>query len=236
MDAPERILLKLTGSILIDQTTGKLTDQHIQHVVSQIKQLSTTCQFGIVVGGGSFFRGNTQGKTLGLTPWSAHSVGMLATVMNGLILKDLMDQAGIAATLLSAVDCPHVINPITHQALARALECKDCIVFAGGTGLPYFTTDTNAVIRALQMKAHELWKGTNVDGVYDDNPVKNPHAKIVDKISFKQAIAKHLDIMDMTAFAMAQDHHLNIRVLNIFKENALIKASQNKHFGSCIQT
>lgn len=234
MNAPQKIVLKLTGSILLDRTSGKLSTIHIAPIIEQIKKLRNTYQIGIVIGGSSFFRGNQQGKALGLTSWAGHTVGMLATVMNGLILKDLMVQANIATTLLSAVDFPNVVSPISQLAVETALSSGNCIIFSGGTGLPYFTTDTNAVIRALQMGASQVWKCTNVDGIYDSDPAINPHAQLLSNLSFKEALEKKLHIMDMTAFTLAQEYNLNIRILNVFKNDSLVNAAQNPNFGSLI--
>jgi uridylate kinase len=234
MDKPTRILLKLTGTILIDKTTGKLNTQTIMHIIDQIKRLSTSYQFGIVIGGGSFFRGSVQGKSLGLTEWTGHSVGMLATVMNGLILRDLMVQQGVATSLLTATECSNVAPIISQQSITTALDAGNCIIFSGGTGVPYFTTDTNAVIRALQMDAFQLWKCTGVDGIYDSDPLTNPHACLLKTISIKQALCNRLNIMDMTALSMAQEHNLSIRILNIFNPDTLMQASQDQKVGSLI--
>lgn len=233
MPAQKRIVLKLTGTIFTDPTTGSVSNRFIVPLVQQLQQLITTYQIGIVIGGGNFFRGGIHGKKLGLTPWSGHSIGMLATIMNGLILHDLLTQSDITTTLLSAFDCP-VAAPITQESVTKSLASSSCIVFAGGTGIPYFTTDTNAVIRSLQMGATELWKCTMVDGVYDSDPATNPHATLLSSITFKQALEKQLNIMDMTAFTLAQEHSLPIRILNIFKPDSLIHASQDPYYGSFI--
>ena len=235
MHAPKkRVLLKLTGAILTDPATGHPSSSLAMHIIDQIKKLSGTHQCGIVIGGGNFFRGKTQGKQLELTSWTGHNIGMLATVMNALILKDLMTQQGINSTILSAIHCPDMAHSISQDEVAQALITQSCIIFAGGTGMPYFTTDTNSVIRSLQMGASELWKCTNVDGIYDSDPAKNPKAQLLPTLTFKQAIDNHLEIMDMTAFTLAQEHKLHIRILNIFKSDSLIHASQDPHFGSLI--
>ncbi len=235
MHARSRILLKLSGQVFLDKKTGCIDGSLASSIVDQIKTLSTEHQFGIVVGGGNLFRGNQQGKILRLTPWSAHTSGMLATLINGVILRDMMHRAGIPTTLVSAVYCPEVAEPISQQTIDNRLRNGDCILFAGGTGNPFFTTDTNAVLRAVEIGAGQLWKCTSIDGVYDDDPVKNPTAKKLQKVSFQQALDMKLAIMDATAFTLANEHGLLIRIINVFEENALKRASQEAQFGSVIQ-
>jgi uridylate kinase len=212
-----------------------LNAQAVNDVIGQMKKLQSTHQFGIVVGGGNFWRGSIQGASLGMQASVGHQVGMLATMMNGLILKDLIAQQGLNPELLSAVPCPEVGASISQQAIDRALHENQVLIFSGGTGNPFFTTDTTAVLRGLQMKAHEIWKGTSVDGVYDSDPRNNPDAQFLSSISFKEALDKNLGIMDATAYALAQQHKQKIRIFNIFATEALIKAAQDSNFGSVIQ-
>ena len=233
MQSKKKILLKLTGEIfLTEQRT--LTPAHINAIIEQIKQLSSTHQFGIVIGGGNFFRGRDQGVTLGMTASVGHQAGMLATMLNGLILKDLFEQHGIKTTLLCAITCPEVGESISHQAILGAAKNSSIIIFTGGTGNPFFTNDTNAVIRALQIEADEIWKGTNVPGVYDADPKKNAQAKLLKNVSYQEALDLNLGIMDATAFTLAKQHNQPLRIFDIFAENALIKAAHDKQFGSTI--
>ena len=235
MHAQQRILLKLTGQIFLNKTTG-LTDSSLANsIVDQIKKLSSTHQFGIVIGGGNLFRGSQQGKQLGLSPWAAHTSGMLATLINGVMLSDILIRAGIKTTLVSALHCPQVAEPISQQRVNEALKNGQCIIFAGGTGNPYFTTDTNAILRALEIGSLEVWKGTSVPGVYESDPLKVPTAKMLKKVSYKQALDNHLGIMDTTAFTLAHDNGLTIRVFNIFEQDALVQAAQDSNFGTIIQ-
>ncbi len=233
MTSKKRILLKLTGEIFLTPERG-LTASHINRVITQIKQLAATHQFGIVIGGGNFFRGRDQGATLGMTASVGHQAGMLATMLNGLILKDLFEQQGMATTLLCAIACPEVGESISHQAILSASLAGSTIIFTGGTGNPFFTNDTNAVIRGLQIEADEIWKGTNVDGVYDADPRKNKQATLLKKVSYQQALDQNLGIMDATAFTLAKQHKQTIRVFNIFTPGALLEAARNNQFGTTI--
>ncbi len=235
MQAHQRILLKLTGQIFLNKTTGLVEPSLANSIVNQVKELSSTHQFGIVIGGGNLFRGSQQGKQLGLSPWTAHTSGMLATLINGVMLSDMFNRAQIPVTLVSALYCPEVAQPISQQAVERSLQHGECIVFAGGTGNPYFTTDTNAVLRALEIGATEIWKCTSVAGVYEADPLLDPTAKILKTVTYEQALEKHLSIMDATAFTLARDNGLTIRVFNVFEHNALIKVSQDPHVGTIIQ-
>lgn len=227
-----RILLKLTGNVLDMHDDGVSTGKLINTIIDQIKELSSTVQFGIVIGGGNFFRGSIQGRQLGMTDWAAHTTGMIATLMNSIILKDLFSQRGLKAELLSAIDCPLVASPISIAEVEKALARDAVIIFAGGTGVPYFTTDTNAVIRCSQLGSRIVLKATNVDGIYDVDPNKNKDARVLKTISYNDALAKKIAIMDATAYIMARDHDITIKIFDIFTENSIVKALQDIDFGS----
>lgn len=233
MGNKKRILLKLTGEVFLD-SHKILSPITINNVIEQIKKLHATHQFGIVIGGGNFFRGNNQGKALGMTPSVGHQTGMIATMMNGLILKDLLEQHGLDAALLCAISCPEVGESISHQNINTALSHDRTIIFTGGTGNPFFTNDTNAIIRGLQIEAAEIWKATNVGGVYNTDPRHNPDAALLKKISFSQAITERYGIMDPTAFVLAEQYRQQIRVFNIFTPDALMQAARDTSFGTTI--
>lgn len=228
------ILLKITGEILLSPSTRELDSTHIRNIALQIKKLQETHLFGIVIGGGNFFRGAQQGKQLGISTPVGHLVGMLGTMMNGLIAKDIFEQYDISCVLFCAVPSGEVGIPISDQAIKAALAQKQCPIFTGGTGNPFFTTDTNAVLRGLQIDADEVWKGTSVDGIYTKDPRKFPDAKFIQEIEYKNALAEDLAIMDSTAFALAQRYKLPLRVFNIFTPEALLHAAHDIHFGSII--
>lgn len=232
MESKKRILLKITGEVFLDKEHRQLSSSVLNTLITQIKKLSGTHQFGIVVGGGNFFRGNQHGKVLGLSPSVGHQIGMLATMMNGLILKDILEHHELATSLFCAMPSPEVGEPISQQTILSALNQEHTLVFTGGTGNPFFTTDTNAVLRALQISADEIWKGTSVDGVYDTDPRQNPHAQKLSEVSYAKALQENLGIMDMTAYALADTYKKTVRVFDVFSENCLINAAQNPHFGS----
>lgn len=233
MSTKQIILCKLTGELLLDQSKT-LTAETLNKVIEQMVALKATHQFGIVIGGGNFFRGNQQSKKLGIGASVGHQVGMLATIMNGLIVKDLLENQGLPTALFCAMPSPEVGKPISQQSIDTALASNQTLVFTGGTGNPYFTTDTTAVLRALQINASQVWKGTHVDGVYDSDPKTNPNAQLLQKVTYDQALQQKLGIMDRTAFALAQQYQQTVRIFNIFEPNALIRAAQEPDFGSSI--
>lgn len=236
MNEKKRILLKLTGEAFLSPEDQTLSAANINSIVAQIKQLSDTHQFGIVVGGGNFFRGRVHGKRLGMTPSVGHQVGMLSTMMNGLIIKDLLEQHGLTTAIFCAITCPQVGSPVAQQTIDAAVGRGQTTIFTGGTGNPFFTTDTTAVLRGLQIHADQIWKGTKVNGVYTADPTKDPHAQLLKKVTYRKALDMQLGIMDSTALALAQAHDQVIRVFDIFQDNALLKATEDASFGSTITT
>ena len=234
MSTKKRILLKLTGEAFLSTQNNNLSPALINTVIDQIIQLSTHYQFGIVVGGGNFFRGNEHGKRMGISRAVGHQIGMLATVMNGLMIKDLLEQKKLKTSLFTAITCPEIATSISQQAIETALIEADVMVFAGGTGNPFFSTDTTAVLRGLQINAEQIWKASHIDGVYTADPKTNTTAQLLNDLSYKYALDNRLGIMDATAFTLASENKQTIRVFSIFVENALIKAAENPHFGSTI--
>jgi uridylate kinase len=236
MNGKKRILLKLTGGALLG-SDGKGTGglDTINAIAQQIKELAKTHQFGVVIGGGNFFRGCVQGKQLGITPVVGHHIGMLATLMNGLILQDVFERNGLPSTLLTAFTCPIVGATVCQQEIDRAHAENRIIIFAGGTGVPFVTTDTNAVIRACQMGAQEVWKATGVEGVYEADPRITPNAKLLKNLTYAQAITKELKIVDTAALGIGLENKLIIRVFSIFEKNALLQAAEEPLFGSTIK-
>lgn len=229
----QRVLLKITGTALLN-AEGTLSSEHVMRIAEQIKQLSDQIQFGIVIGGGNFFRGSQHSSQLGLDMRVGHSVGMLATVMNGLIIQDVFKQAGLRSTLLSAVSSPVIGWPISQETIDRALAKGAIPIFSGGVGAPYFSTDTAAIVRALQIGAQEVWKATNVDGIYAQDPVYNPQAPLIKKLSYAQALTDNIRIVDRTALILAQEQNIRIRVFNAFASDILIHAARDTHVGSTL--
>ncbi len=233
MSKKKRILLKLTGEIFLAKD-GRLSADFTRALIKQVHTLKNSFDIGIVIGGGNFFRGSQHGQRLGIRSSVGHQIGMLATMMNGIMLKDLLEQNNVSAELLCAMPSPEIGKPISQQTINTSLLAGKLLIFTGGTGNPFFTTDTTAVLRALQIQADVVWKGTSVDGVYSSDPRQDLNAKKLKKISFQQAIDQRLKIMDLTALAMAEQHEMTVRVFDIFAPNALIDAAQNPQFGSTI--
>ncbi len=226
------ILLKLSGELFLVRNT--ISSELARSIARQIRELSETHRFGIVIGGGNFFRGSKEGKLLSMTESVAHQTGILATLMNGLIIQDIFEQEGISCKLFSALECLTIATPITPLTIKESLESTDCLIFSGGIGTPFFSTDTAAVVRALQIKADELWKVTKVDGIYTEDPIKNPHAQRITSISYQEALRNRLAIIDVTALSLAEEKKLPIRVFSMYESATLVAAAQHAHYGSSI--
>jgi uridylate kinase len=197
-------------------------NQHtISNIVHEIKEaLDLKIQMGIVIGGGNIFRGVALGAA-GMDRATADYMGMMATVMNALALQDAMKHAGIVARVQSALNIEQVVEPYIRGKAIRYLEEGKVVIFAAGTGNPFFTTDTAAALRGVEMNADIMIKATKVDGIYSEDPKKNPKAKRYEVVSFDEAIQKDLKVMDATALTLCRDQQLPIAVFNIFKSGAL---------------
>lgn len=233
----KKILLKLTGKILgqcNDPESSCLGTKYFKNLIEQINLIKHNYSISIVIGGGNIIRGADQSLTSDVSPAVGHQAGMLATVINGLILKDILEKNKIETELLSSIVCPQICKAVSQENINNALENDKVIIFTGGTGAPFFTTDTNMIIRALQVGADEVWKCTNIDGVYSCDPKKDKNAKIIKELKYAQAISQNLGIMDITALILAEKHNIIVRVFNVFEDNALVKAASDKNFGSTI--
>jgi uridylate kinase len=223
MSAPiyNRILLKLSGEALMGPDPFGYHAATLQGIVGQIDEVAGLgVQIGIVVGGGNLFRGAT-GALAGMERATADAMGMLATVMNALALKDALMMAGIPARVQTAVTIAHVGEPFERDTAIRHLESGRVVIFGGGTGNPYFTTDTAAALRAAEIGAELMLKATKVDGVYTADPKKDPSATRYERLSFDEAIARNLGVLDTAAFALCRDQKLPLQVFSIFKPGAL---------------
>lgn len=234
----KRVLIKLSGEVMSGcmPTTDHAAKSIslVDSIAQQIKHLQTTHTIGIVIGGGNIFRASKEGKALSLCQQAADDAGMLATVMNGIVLQEKLRTAGIQTSLLSAFAVPAVAQPVQHTTITQALEQDRCIIFVGGTGNPFFTTDTNAVLRALQMDATEVWKATKEDYIYDADPRTCPTCSPLKKVSYQTMIEKRLGIIDSTAVTLAQQYSIPIRVFNVFTPSALVDAATDATLGSTI--
>ena len=216
-----RILLKLSGEALMGPDSFGYHAETMAGFVDQIREVTALgVQVGIVVGGGNLFRGAT-GALSGMDRATADAMGMLATVMNALAMKDALVQAGVPARVQTAVSIAHVGEGFERDAAVRELEAGNVVIFGGGTGNPFFTTDTAAALRAAEIGADLLLKATKVDGVYTADPKKDPSAQRYQALSFDEAIAKNLGVLDTAAFALCREQKLSLVVFNVFKSGAL---------------
>lgn len=232
--AHKRILLKLSGEALMGDDQFGINRTTIERMVSEIVEVSKVgVQVAVVIGGGNIFRG-VAGGSAGMDRATADYMGMLATVMNALALADAMDKQGLTARVMSAIAIEQVVEPYVRPKALQYLEEGKVVVFAAGTGNPFFTTDTAAALRGAEIGAEVVLKATKVDGVYTDDPAKNPDATRYDKLAFDEAIGRNLGIMDATAFALCRDQKLPIRVFSIVKPGALLRVVMGEDEGTLV--
>jgi uridylate kinase len=221
MAAYQRILLKLSGEALMGEDAYGINRDTIARIVGEIAGVAAMgVEIGIVIGGGNIFRG-VAGTATGMDRATADYMGMLATVMNAMALQDAMRQAGLNSRVQSALHIEQVVEPYIRGKAIRYLEEGKIVVFAAGTGNPFFTTDTAAALRGSEIGAELVLKATKVDGVYTADPVTDPTAQRYARISFDEAIARNLKVMDATALALCRDTKLPINVFSIFRPGAL---------------
>jgi uridylate kinase len=230
----KRILLKLSGEALMGQDPYGINRETIDGIVKEIAQVTELgVEVAVVIGGGNIFRGVAPGAS-GMDRATADYMGMIATVMNALALQDAMRRMGLVARVQSALRIDQVVEPYIRPKAIRYLEEGKVLIFAAGTGNPFFTTDTAAALRGAEIGAEMVLKATKVDGIYDADPVKNPQARRYDTLSFDEAISKNLKVMDATAFALCRDQKLPIRVFSIFKQGALSRIVQGEPEGTLV--
>jgi uridylate kinase len=234
MPAYQRILLKLSGEALMGDDAYGINRATIVRMVQEIKGITDLgVQVAVVIGGGNIFRG-VAGGSVGMDRATADYMGMLATVMNSLALADTMRQEGITARVMSAISIEQVVEPYVRPKALQYLEEGKVVVFAAGTGNPFFTTDTAAALRGAEMGVQVVLKATKVDGVYSADPKKDPTATMYPRISFDEAIAKNLQVMDATAFALCRDQKLPIKVFSIVKPGALQRVVRGEDEGTLV--
>jgi uridylate kinase len=229
-----RVLLKLSGEALMGDDPYGINKATIDGIVAEIARvIAEKVELAIVIGGGNIFRGVALGAS-GMDRATADYMGMIATVMNALALQDAFRQSGIEARVQSALRIDQVVEPYIRPKAIRYLEEGKVVIFAAGTGNPFFTTDTAAALRGAEVGAQLVIKATKVDGIYSADPVKDPTATRYESISFDEAITKNLRVMDATAFALCRDQRLPIRVLSLFKTGALLAAVQGAAEGTLV--
>ena len=231
----KRILLKLSGEALMASRSHGIDPERLGNYINEIIEVSNMgTQVGIVIGGGNIFRG-IAGVEAGFDRVKGDYMGMLATVINGLALLSAFESKGKKARLFTAIRMEPVAEFYYKPKVIEALENNEIVIFSGGTGNPYFTTDTASTLRAVEMEADVMLKGTRVDGVYSADPEKNPEAKKYDEISFKEALQKELRILDLTAFTMCKENDLPIIVFNMNEKGSLKKLLTGEKIGTLIK-
>ncbi|MFM2059425.1 MAG: hypothetical protein RLY71_3810 [Pseudomonadota bacterium] len=234
MPAFKRILLKLSGEALMGDDAYGINRATIVRMVREIQEVTRLgCEVAVVIGGGNIFRG-VAGGAVGMDRATADYMGMLATVMNSLALADTMRQEGMTARVMSALSIDQVVEPYVRPKALQYLEEGKVVVFGGGTGNPFFTTDTAAALRGAEVGAQIMLKATKVDGVYTADPKKDPTATRYTTLTFDEAIARNLQVLDATAFALCRDQGLPIKVFSIFKEGALKRVVMGEDEGTLV--
>ncbi len=230
----KRILLKLSGEALMGDDAFGINRATIVRIVDEVSEvINLGVEVAIVIGGGNIFRG-VAGGAVGMDRATADYMGMLATVMNSLALADTMNKAGSTARVMSAIAIDQVVEPYVRPKALQYLEEGKVVIFAAGTGNPFFTTDTAAALRGAEIGAQMVLKATKVDGVYTADPKKDPNASRYSEISFDDAISQNLGIMDATAFALCRDQKLPIKVFSIFKSGALKRVVMGEDEGTLV--
>ncbi|WP_333842523.1 UMP kinase [Pelomicrobium sp.] len=241
MDTPaprpayKRILLKLSGEALMGEDSYGINRATIERIVSEIKEVAVLgVQIAVVIGGGNIFRGVAPAAS-GMDRATADYIGMLATVMNALALQDAMRRVGLPSRVQSALNIEQVAEPYIRGKAMRYLEEGKIVIFAAGTGNPFFTTDTAAALRGMEMNVDVVLKATKVDGVYTEDPMVHPDAMRYQRLTFDEAIIRNLKVMDATALTLCRDQRLPVKVFSIFKPGALKRVVMGEDEGTLVE-
>lgn len=230
----KRILLKLSGEALMGEDSYGINRATIQRIVAEIKEVvDMGVQVAVVIGGGNIFRGVAPAAA-GMDRATADYMGMLATVMNALALQDAMRHVGLVSRVQSALNIEQVVEPYIRNKAMQYLEDGKVVIFGGGTGNPFFTTDTAAALRGMEMGVDIVLKATKVDGVYTDDPKTHPDAMRYKTLKFDEAISRNLGVMDATAFALCRDQSMPLNVFSIFKQGALKRVVSREDEGTLV--
>jgi len=232
----KRVVLKISGESIGQKPHNiGISQESLKEVAYEIKEAleETNIQLAIVIGAGNILRGKDVSF---IERTTADYMGMLATVINALALQSALESVGLTTRVMSAIEMPRIAEPYIRRRAIRHLEKGRIVIFAAGTGNPYFTTDTTAALRAIEIHADILLKATQVDGVYSDDPKKNPKAKKYKTLTFIEAINKGLKIMDTTAFSLCMENNLPVKVFNLYKKGNLLKALKEEEVGTLIKS
>ena len=232
--AYDRVLLKLSGESLLGKLSYGIDFRTTQAIAQEIKEVQALgVQMAIMIGGGNIFRG-VRGTAEGVERVSADQMGLLATVMNGIALQDALEKAGVMTRHVSAVEIKAIAEPFIRRRVIRHLEKNRVVIFSAGLGSPYFTTDTAAALRALEIKAGAILKATKVDGVYSADPLKDPGAKRFHRIRYIEVLKRGLEVMDATAISLCKDNKLPIIVFSLKKRGNIQRAAMGEDIGTTV--
>ena len=230
----KRVLLKLSGESLMGNKQYGIDADMVQQYAEEIQRVvEAGVQVAVVIGGGNIFRG-IQAAANGIDRVQGDYMGMLATVINSMALQSGLEKQGVATRLLTAIEMKEIAEPFIKRRAVRHLEKGRVVIFGAGTGNPYFTTDTAAALRATEIECNVILKGTRVDGVYDSDPEKNPNARKYEQVTFTEALAKKLSIMDLTAFTLCQENHLPIIVFDMNTRGNLKRVLSGESIGTTV--
>jgi uridylate kinase len=228
----QRIVLKLSGEVLAGGGSFGINPERVRSLTGEIAEVAKTgVQMGLVVGGGNFFRGTA---AMDMERVAADHMGMLATVINALALQDALEKAGAPTRVMTAIQMHQVAEPYIRRRAIRHFEKGRIVIFAAGTSNPYFSTDTAATLRALEIHANVIAKGTRVDGVYDKDPLRHPDAVLYHEVTYNEVLAKALAVLDASAVAMCRDNQLPIRVFNLNVFGNIMRMSMGEPIGTII--
>lgn len=234
--AYKRIILKVSGEALMGNSAYGIDPNVIFSIAQQVKEVKELgVDIGIVIGGGNFFRGVKISAQSGISRATADYIGMLATVINGLALQDALEKLGVFTRVMTAIEMHALAEPYIRRRAVRHLEKGRVVIFVGGTGNPYFTTDTTAALRATEIGADVILKATKVDGVYTDDPHINKSAKRFDRLKYLDVLKKRLKVMDATAISLCMDNNLPIIVFNLSKRGNIKKVVLGEHIGTVVK-
>jgi uridylate kinase len=231
----QRILLKLSGEALMGDDDFGINPDVMRRVAGEIRDLTEAgIQVGVVIGGGNIFRGAGLAQA-GFDRVRGDHMGMLATVMNSLAMQDALEKIGVDVSVMSALDMPDVCDPFTARDARRYLSQGRVVILAAGTGNPYFTTDSAASLRAVEINADLMIKATKVNGVYSADPVKDPDASFYPTLTYDRALAENLQVMDATAIVLCRDNNMPLRIMNINDPGALMRLLHGEDIGSLVE-
>ncbi len=232
--AYQRVLLKLSGEALMGDLGYGIDPDIVQGIAAEIKEVvASGVQMAIVVGGGNIFRG-MKGAAAGMDRATADYIGMVATIMNAITLQDALERNGVPTRVQTAIAMQQIAEPYIRRRAIRHLEKGRVVIFGGGSGNPFFTTDTTAALRAAEISANVIFKATKVDGIYDSDPHLNPQAKRYDSVTYGQVLAEELQVMDSTAIALCKDNNIPIMVFDLSVRGNIHRAVMGEPIGTIV--